>query len=101
MNALGFLMGRLGISKGDALTLTRDQMDAVVKHGLDGYIDQWKQTRWLATVLVNVSGKSVKRTVTEQELMRFESEKKTNGFSEFLKAAQHGARHTEQGSPRN
>lgn len=90
---LGLLIGRLGLSKADAMSLNKAQFEAVIKHGLEGYQDQWKRTRWLATVLVNISGKSVKRTITETELMRFENEKKNNGFKEFLKA--HGAGHKE------
>jgi len=98
---LGLLIGRLGMSKADALTLTAAQISSVVKHGVEREQEEWKRTRWLATILVNISGKSVKRAVTEKELLRFANETKTNGFSEFQKAAQHGARHTEQGSPRN
>jgi hypothetical protein len=58
--------------------------------------EEWKRTRWLATVLVNVSGKSVKSKIQETDLIRFPDEiKKNNGFNEFLKAAKHGARHSE------
>lgn len=98
---LGLLIGRLGLSKADALTLTGPQIASVVKHGVEREREEWKRTRWLATILVNVSGKTVKRNVTEKDLLRFPDETKNNGFSEFLKAAQDGARHTEQGSPRN
>jgi hypothetical protein len=36
---------------------------------------QWKQTRWLAMWIVNVSGKSVKRNIKETELgIRFVGE---------------------------
>tara|TARA_R110000822_G_scaffold81308_6_gene193232 strand:+ start:198 stop:395 length:198 start_codon:yes stop_codon:yes gene_type:complete len=49
--------------------------------------EEWKRTRWLATILVNISGKSVKQKVKETDLMRFAEEKKGNGFSEFVKAA--------------
>ena len=34
-------------------------------------LDSWKRYRWLATVLVNVSGKTVKKKVKETDLLKF------------------------------
>jgi len=84
---LGLLIGRLGLSKADALTLTANEVAAVVKHGVDREAEEWKRTRWLATILVNVSGKSVKSRVKETDLMRLPHERKNNGFAEFVRAA--------------
>lgn len=80
-------MGRLGLSRRDALALSKEEYEAVIKHGLDKEKEEWKRTRWLATVLVNVSGKSVKKSVKETDLLRFPDERKGNGFADFVRAA--------------
>ena len=80
-------MGRLGLSRRDALELSRYEYEAVVKHGLEKEKEEWKRARWLATVLVNVSGKTVKKAVKETDLLRFPEEKRGNGFAEFVTAA--------------
>jgi hypothetical protein len=82
-------VGRLGLSRRDALALSKQEYEAVIKHGLDKEKEEWKRVRWLATVLVNVSGKTVKRAVKETDLMRFPEETKSNGFADFVNAA-HG-----------
>ena len=82
-------MGRLGLTRGDSLALSRPEYEAVIKHGLDKEKEEWKRARWLATVLVNVSGKTVKRAIKETDLMRFPEETRGNGFADFVKAA-HG-----------
>ena len=80
-------MGRLGVSRRDALALSKEEYEAVIKHGLEKEKEEWKRTRWLATVLVNVSGKSVKKSVKETDLLRFPDERKGNGFADFVRAA--------------
>ena len=80
-------MGRLGLSRRDALALSKEEYEAVIKHGLEKEKEEWKRTRWLATVLVNVSGKSVKKSVKETDLLRFPDERKGNGFADFVRAA--------------
>ena len=84
---LGLLIGRIGLSKADALTLTAKELSSVVKHSVERETEEWKRTRWLATVLVNISGKSVKAKVKETDLIRFANERKTNGFADFIRAA--------------
>ena len=84
---LGLLIGRLGMSKADALTLTAKEIAAVIKHGVQREQEAWKRERWLATVLVNISGKSVKHKVKETDLMQFAEERKDNGFRKFVQAA--------------
>ena len=88
-------MGRLGGPPSEAKRLTRDELNAIVKHGTEGIKEDWKRTRWLAAVLVNVSGKTVKKHIKETELLRFQDEVKGNGFAEFLRAAQDGQRRKE------
>jgi hypothetical protein len=91
---LGLLIGRLGVSKADSLSLTKREFEAVLKHGFEKEKEDWKRSRWMAAVMVNISGKSVKHAIKPSELLRFPDEKKqNNGFSEFLKA--HGARYKE------
>jgi hypothetical protein len=80
-------VGRLGLSRRDALALSKEEYEAVIKHGLEKEKEEWKRTRWLATVLVNVSGKSVKKSVKETDLLRFPDERKGNGFADFVRAA--------------
>ena len=63
-----------------------------LKHGLDKEKEEWKRTRWLAAVLVNISGKSVKKVVKDTDLMRFPDEVKGNGFADFVRAAHDGQR---------
>jgi hypothetical protein len=84
------LVGRLGISLSDAKRFDKDLLEAVIKHGVDNVKEDWKRTRWLATVLVNVSGKSVKRNIKDTELLRFDDEKKNNGFEDFYKSVTNG-----------
>lgn len=85
-------MGRLGVSRRDALELDKEEYEAVIKHGLDKEKEEWKRTRWLAAVLVNISGKSVKKVVKDTDLMRFPDEVKGNGFADFVRAAHDGQR---------
>lgn len=85
-------MGRLGLSLSDAKALDSKTLEAVIKHGLEDVKEDWKRFRWLATILVNVSGKSVKRNIKDVELLRFEDEKKDNGFAEFYKSVTDGPR---------
>lgn len=79
----------------EAKLLTAKELDAVVKHGTERLKEDWKRSRWLAAILVNVSGKSVKRNIKETELLRFQDEQKGNGFAEFLRAAEDGQRRKE------
>ena len=71
------------MSKADAMGLTGSELNAVTKAFREQETEQWKRTRWLATLLVNVSGKSTKRDVKPTELMRFEDERLDNGFNKF------------------
>ena len=81
------LVGRLGLSKADALCLTRLELEAIIKHGLEREKEDYKRFRWLASVLVNISGKSVKKEVKPVDLFRFDDERTDNGFKKFWQAA--------------
>ena len=83
----------MGISPSEAKKLTKDELEAVIKHGTERQKDDWKRTRWLAAVLVNVSGKTVKKHILETDLLRFQDERKGNGFADFVKAAHNGEKH--------
>ena len=79
-------MGRLGLAPSEAKTLTKDQLEAVVKHGVEREKDEWRRSRWLAAVIVNISGKSTKKVVTETDLLKFEDEKKESSLRALLKS---------------
>ena len=79
-------MGRLGLAPSEAKTLTKDQLEAVVKHGVELEKDEWRRSRWLAAVIVNISGKSTKKVVTETDLLKFEDEKKESSLRALLRS---------------
>lgn len=79
-------MGRLGLSPSEAKTLTLAQLEAVFRHALEKEKDEWRRQRWLAAVLVNISGKSVKKVVTETDLLKFEEEKKESSLRALLRS---------------
>ena len=76
----------MGLAPSEAKTLTLPQLEAVIKHGVEAQKDEWRRTRWLAAVLVNVSGKSVKKVVTETDLLKFEDEKKESSLRALLRS---------------
>jgi hypothetical protein len=98
VDVLGQLVGRLGLSKSDALSLTRDELEAVLRHALEKEKDEWRRTRWLATVIVNIEGKSVKKTVQETDLLRFDDEKRESSLRALLR--QYEQQHDGQRNPR-
>jgi hypothetical protein len=79
-------VGRLGLAPSEAKTLTKNQLEAVMRHALEKEKDSWKRQRWLAAVLVNVSGKTVKKVVTETDLLKFEDEKKESSLRALLRS---------------
>jgi hypothetical protein len=79
-------VGRLGLAPSEAKTLTKDQLEAVVKHGIEREKDEWRRSRWLAAVIVNISGKSTKKVVTETDLLKFEDEKKESSLRALLRS---------------
>ncbi len=79
-------MGRLGIAPSEAKTLTLEQLEAVFRHALEREKDEWRRQRWLAAVLVNISGKSVKKAISETDLLAFEDEKKESSLRALLRS---------------
>lgn len=76
----------MGLAPSEAKTLTKDQLEAVVKHGVEREKDEWRRSRWLAAVIVNISGKSTKKVVTETDLLKFEDEKKESSLRALLRS---------------
>lgn len=70
----------------EAKSLTLAQLEAVFRHGLEKEKDEWRRQRWLAAVLVNISGKSVKKVVTETDLLKFDEEKKESSLRALLRS---------------
>jgi hypothetical protein len=79
-------VGRLGIAPSEAKTLTLEQLEAVFRHALERDKDEWRRQRWLATVLVNISGKSVKKAISETDLLAFDDEKKESSLRALLRS---------------
>jgi hypothetical protein len=79
-------VGRLGIAPSEAKTLTLEQLEAVFRHALEREKDEWRRQRWLAAVLVNISGKSVKKAILETDLLAFEDEKKESSLRALLRS---------------
>jgi hypothetical protein len=83
----------LGLAPSEAKTLTHQQLEAVMRHAVEAEKDEWKRTRWLAAVLVNISGKSTKKVVSETDLLKFEDEQKVSSLRALLQS--HGKRRNE------
>jgi hypothetical protein len=79
-------VGRLGLAPNEAKTLTLEQLEAVFRHALEREKDEWRRQRWLAAVLVNISGKSVKKAILETDLLAFEDEKKESSLRALLRS---------------
>ena len=77
-------MGRLGIAPSEAKGLTLRELESIMKHGLEHEKNNWRRFRWLATILVNISGKTMKKTVVETDLMQFEDEQKVSSLRKLL-----------------
>ena len=76
----------MGMAPSEAKSLTLAQLEAVFRHGLEKEKDEWRRQRWLAAVLVNISGKSVKKVVTETDLLKFDEEKKESSLRALLRS---------------
>lgn len=76
----------MGLAPSEAKSLTLAQLEAVFRYGLEREKDEWRRQRWLAAVLVNISGKSVKKVVTETDLLKFDEEKKESSLRALLRS---------------
>jgi hypothetical protein len=84
---LGLLLGRVGLNKADALSLTGEQVEAVLEAYTEGEKDEWKRTRWLATVVANFSGNAKRSGLKPTDFFRFDDEKYSSGIRELFKIA--------------
>lgn len=76
----------MGLAPSEAKGLTLKEIEAVIKHGVEKEKDAWRRERWLAAVLVNISGKSVKNVVKETDLLKFEDEKTESSLRALLRS---------------
>lgn len=83
----------MGLAPSEAKTLTQKQLEVVMHYAVEAEKDEWKRTRWLAAVLVNISGKSTKKVVSETDLLKFEDEQKVSSLRALLQS--HGKRRNE------
>jgi hypothetical protein len=87
---LGLLLGRIGLSKADALSLNGDEVEAVLEAYTEGEKDTWKRTRWHATVVANFSGNAKRSGLKPTDFFKFEEEKYSSGIRELFKIAKDG-----------
>jgi hypothetical protein len=83
-------MGRVGINKADALSLTSEEVEAVLEAYTEGVKDQWKLTRWHATIVANFSGNAKRSGVKPTDFFKFDDEKYSSGIRELFKIAKDG-----------
>ena len=77
----------MGLSKADALSLTSKEVEAVLEAYTEGAKDNWKRTRWLATIVANFSGNAKKSGLKPTDFFKFEEEKYSSGIRELFKIA--------------
>jgi hypothetical protein len=80
-------MGRVGLNKADALSLTSEEVEAVLESYTEGVKDQWKLTRWHATIVANFSGNAKRSGVKPTDFFKFDDEKYSSGIRELFKIA--------------
>jgi hypothetical protein len=77
----------VGLSKADALSLTSEEVEAVLEAYTEGAKDNWKRTRWLATIVANFSGNAKRSGLKPTDFFKFEDEKYSSGIRELFKIA--------------
>ena len=77
----------MGLSKADSLSLTSEEVEAVLEAYTEGAKDNWKRTRWLATIVANFSGNAKKSGLKPTDFFKFEEEKYSSGIRELFKIA--------------
>jgi hypothetical protein len=77
----------VGLSKADSLSLTSEEVEAVLEAYTEGAKDNWKRTRWLATIVANFSGNAKKSGLKPTDFFKFEEEKYSSGIRELFKIA--------------
>jgi hypothetical protein len=86
---LGQLVGLAKLSKADALSCTGKEIEAILKAYQQGERWEWERVRWVATTIINYSGK-LKRPLRPTELFKFDDEKKQSGITDLFKIAKNG-----------
>jgi hypothetical protein len=69
------------------LSLTSEEVEAVLQAYTEGAKDNWKRTRWLATIVANFSGNAKKSGLKPTDFFKFEEEKYSSGIRELFKIA--------------
>jgi hypothetical protein len=80
----------VGLSKSDALSLNGEEVEAVLEAYTEGAKDDWKRTRWLATIVANFSGNAKRSGLKPTDFFKFEDEKYSSGIRELFKIAKNG-----------
>jgi hypothetical protein len=77
----------VGLSKADALSLTSKEVEAVLEAYTEGAKDNWKRTRWLATIVANFSGNAKRSGLKPTDFFKFDDENYSSGIRELFKIA--------------
>jgi hypothetical protein len=80
----------VGLSKSDALSLNGEEVEAVLEAYTEGVKDDWKRTRWHATIVANFSGNAKRSGLKPTDFFKFEDEKYSSGIRELFKIAKNG-----------
>ena len=80
----------MGLSKADSLSLTSEEVEAVLEAYTEGAKDDWKRTRWHATIVANFSGNAKRSGLKPTDFFKFEEEKYSSGIRELFKIAKNG-----------
>jgi hypothetical protein len=65
-------------------------VEAVLESYTEGVKDQWKLTRWHATIVANFSGNAKRSGVKPTDFFKFDDEKYSSGIRELFKIAKDG-----------
>jgi hypothetical protein len=68
-------------------------VEAILEAYAEGVKDDWKRTRWLATIGANFSGNAKKSGIKPTDLFRFDDEKYSSGIRELFKIAKKDGGH--------
>lgn len=77
----------MGLNKADALSLNGEEVEAVLEAYTEGVKDDWKRTRWHATIVANFSGNAKRSGLKPTDFFKFEEEKYSSGIRELFKIA--------------
>ena len=80
----------MGLNKADALSLNGEEVEAVLEAYTEGVKDDWKRTRWHATIVANFSGNAKRSGLKPTDFFKFEDEKYSSGIRELFKIAKNG-----------